>query len=571
MSPLEFLRSAVASYAPYLQSSGELHDPVFHAPTQYGTAYHMLANLVIAQQLPSEEAGPYLERGVRGFTAALNYVHDHTLPPGLASFTRDLGGYGRSNHRDFFWPAILKAWLILRELKHEKVEQFRDQIRSVDIEKSFKSRPPSNWAMVWMSGEWLRLREGLSPYSLEKFDEWLSIFFEEHILVEQGFYQEPGHPNSYDLFTRYHLSSIFVSGYDSRWRKAMDRLMRTGLQRSLDVQLSDGSVASSYRSTGQTWTLGAQIALFTDASNYFAASDPELAEAAMNGARRAFASIVRYQREGGPFSPVENCLPMTDRLGYEGYTADAHYGNLPLGFLACAIQAGFNLSKDAEIPMRPPAVRIEGDPTFRAICHRGPFSLHFNAHPAPEYDAFGLQDLTFGLHRQFHFASSARFLPNGRLYNIGMATRVPENVEVIHPICQYPMALVAPIESDGSGFLVKARPRGNPHTYTFQAKVEEDHVQVTERFSGRKGLKCLLIPYLRDAGKGTVTELEVMENGVKFRHGAEVVVFSFEAKWEPVIHLTGGFENRRGLCGMLRVNFAEPAEGISYRVWLSDQ
>jgi hypothetical protein len=32
--PVEILREIVESYAPYLQASGEMHDPVFQEPTR---------------------------------------------------------------------------------------------------------------------------------------------------------------------------------------------------------------------------------------------------------------------------------------------------------------------------------------------------------------------------------------------------------------------------------------------------------------------------------------------------------------------------------------------------------
>jgi hypothetical protein len=32
--PVEILREVVESYAPYLQASGEMHDPVFQEPTR---------------------------------------------------------------------------------------------------------------------------------------------------------------------------------------------------------------------------------------------------------------------------------------------------------------------------------------------------------------------------------------------------------------------------------------------------------------------------------------------------------------------------------------------------------
>jgi len=97
------------------------------------------------------------------------------------------------------------------------VGRFEDGIRSVDVEESFRSRPPSNWAVVWPSGEWLRIREGLSPNSVERFDEWLAVFFSDRIDIDKGFYHEPGHPNSYDLFTRFHLADILQEGYGGRF------------------------------------------------------------------------------------------------------------------------------------------------------------------------------------------------------------------------------------------------------------------------------------------------------------------------------------------------------------------
>ena len=182
------------------------------------------------------------------------------------------------------------------------------RISRVDIGGAFAQRPPSNWAAVWLSGEWLRLREGLSPFSMERLDLWLDTFFETHILTEQGLYLEPGHPNSYDLFTRYHLADLLAEGYDGRRREDLEILMRTGLLRSLGVQLSDGSLASAHRSTGQTWTLGAQCAFFTHASNHFREQEPELARRAEEAAYRALSSFRRWQRDG-PYSPVENRLP----------------------------------------------------------------------------------------------------------------------------------------------------------------------------------------------------------------------------------------------------------------------
>jgi hypothetical protein len=554
--PVEILRDAVESYAPYLQASGEMHDPVFREPTQYGTPYHALCNAVLAREDASERKSAYADRAVRGLEAALDHVIDPGLPPTASGFDGATGAVSRSNHRDFFWPPILKTFLILRDLQVNGAEGLAGRISGVDIEASFAQRPPSNWAAVWLSGEWLRLREGLSSFSKETLDLWLDTFFETHILTGQGFYQEPGHPNSYDLFTRYHLADMLVEGYDGRRREDLEVLMRTGLLRSLGVQLSDGSLASAHRSTGQTWTLGAQCAYFTHAANHFRGQDPELARRAEEAAYCALSSFQRWRRDG-PYSPVENRLPPGHRVGYERYTADGHYANLAAAFLAVAVSNGLNRPFAEPPGGREASLLLEHDPTFRAVLHNGPYSLHFNASPAPDYDAFGVVDLTFGPGRFLQFVSSAKHLESGRFLNLGMAGDSGSG-----------FALISRMEGGLTPprLELEARDKGSPYRYRFAARVETQGVYVEEATPGLEEHKILLIPYLRDPGTGIVTEVGVGAGGVRLVHGREEVEISYGAPVRRVVHLTGGLQSRRGLCGLLRVEFRERSQGISYRI-----
>ena len=157
--------------------------------------------------------------------------------------------------------------------------------------------------MVWLLGEWLRIREGLSPLGLDQLDKWLAVFFDGHIDLEMGFYHEPGHPNSYDLFTRFHVADILMEGYDGRFKEQMAALMETGLERSLAVQLSDGSVASAYRSTGLTWTLGVECAYFYHCARFFALIDGNKAARAREAARRALSAFARWRETGRSVQP----------------------------------------------------------------------------------------------------------------------------------------------------------------------------------------------------------------------------------------------------------------------------
>ena len=153
-------------------------------------------------------------------------------------------------------------------------------------------------------------------------------------------YRERGLPNAYDLFTRAHFTDLLQQGYAGRNRERLEAFLTAGLRRSLSLQLSDGSMASGYRSAGQTWVLGAQVALFTG-SRVLGLGTAEDREAAGLAAWRAYGSLAAWQRPDGVFSPVQNLLAPELRVGYERYTADGHYSPLALAFLASAVAAGF--------------------------------------------------------------------------------------------------------------------------------------------------------------------------------------------------------------------------------------
>jgi len=568
INAIDILKTATHSYDCCFQENGEIHDPVLGAPFQYGTPYYTVCNTVLALKTTGSERDAYVQRALKGLEASLNHVARTDLPPNIASFDRDTGRMGRINHRDFFWPPILKSYLILKNLGLD-VGKLEEGIRSVDVEKSFRSRPPSNWAMVWLTGEWLRIREGLSPNSIEWFDEWLEVFFSGHIDIVKGFYHEPGHPNSYDLFTRFHLADILQEGYDGRFKKEMRRLMETGLDRSLAVQLSDGSVASAYRSTGLTWTLGVECAYFTHAARFFELTDKARSRAARDAARRALSSFARWQKKNSYYSPAENCLPGAYRVGYEKYTTEGNHGPLPTAALATAIFNGFD---DEPLPSgtpKPTLVRIEHDPTYRAIAHRGPYSVHFNAFPSPIYDGFGIVDMTFGTNRFLHFVSSVKSLHSGKFLNVGLAHKKEQVDGELTIIARKNFNLLdgfQRIEGD-SGFSLEARAKGEVYTYTASVKINDDGIEVKESTPGLKDFKSLLIPYLRDPGTGMTTDVVVGET-IRFILGDEEIEFVPEQEIYRAIHLPYGYENRRGLCGLIRLDFKGIREGIMYRVLL---
>lgn len=566
--PLEALRRGVQSLDPYLSQTGELLDPVFGCPAQYGTAYFAFCQAVLAMHSGLDERDERIDKALRGVEAALDHIADPDATPNLSSTSRDTATCHYTSHRDFFWPAILSTYRIMKALRPDAASALAERIRAIDVLRSFQSRPPWNWASVWVAGEAMRIREGLSPFSPETYAEWVAGF-EAEILVEQGFYCEPGLSNAYDLFTRVHLAMVLVEGMGGKATPMLERLMETGIRRSLAVQLSDGSLASGHRSTGQTWTLGAQCAYFTIAARWADAHGSGLANECRHAAGRALSSFVRWQRPEGPFSPVENVLPPSWRVGYETYSLDASYSALALGFLARAILDGFE-----ETPMQteqPRSLLIEHDPVHRVVARRGRFAVAANGAPAEGYDGFGLVDLTLGSGRAFHWASSVRHLSSPQmLLNLGIAMRREPGLCAFTFLSDGREIPPSAIRETENGFAFTARRKGEGVTYALEVSIGEQEVLVSEEARNHRGWLTFLAPYLRDNGSGIETQVTITRGAestvLRFAHGEEVVDLTVESPAENVIHLPYGYENRRGLCGLIRVDLAGERSGVRYRV-----
>ncbi len=581
--PTSVLSAGIDSYRPFLRANGEMVDPVVDAPTQYGTAYHAWGNAVLAAQGDPTRRADRVDAALRGLTASVRHVADPTLPATWSGFDRPTGS-ARSNgtHRDFFWPPILKTHLLLRELGADagQLDALWGQIGGVDVYASFRTRPPSNWAMVWCSGEWIRIREGASSNTLDDFDTWLDTFFDKGFVFDLGLYVERGIPNAYDLFTRVHLADLLVNGYAGRNAERITRFLTNGLRRSLEMQLSDGSVASGYRSAGQTWTLGAQIAFFTHCRTLGLGSAGDRDEAQL-AAERTLVNLASWQRQDGEFSPVQNLQPSWRRVGYEGYTADGHYANLALSFLATAVRSGFEVgsTEPAELDRRTALVRVEQEPTYRAAAHRGAISVAVQAQADHVYDGNGLVDVTFGAGRLLQIATSARHLSGGPWFNPGLGVRAEPGRTTTAVVSGLPHHLDGPglTGLDGQGIATQTilRPEDDEHpltgwTYRMTVRVVDDGVDVTEGTPEHPHHPVLFLPYPVDLGGGLRTSVRWTDTGAVLEldgpGGAERLELVVDPAITDRLDLNRDYTNRRGECGLLRFDLAGPAEQISWRL-----
>jgi len=563
VSPQELLEKGVAYLGRFLQPSGELYDPVFGEPTQYGTAYFAYVNAAMGRLCGGPAAARYFERAERGLGATLRHLLDPCDAPATSSYLGPLAGPQARAHRDFMWLPALRCLQLLRAAGRPGAGALAERVRKVAVPEVFAARPPHNWAAVWLLGEWLRAREGLSPYPPTAADGWLAPFFEgadARVDLGRGCYYEPGFPNSYDLFTRYHMLELLAEGYDGRYREHLQRLLDTGLRRSLSVQLSNGSLASAHRSTGQLWTLTAQCAYFHRAAQL--CTDERLALAAQEAAMRSLAAATACQRPRGEgLSPVENVLPANFRVGYEPYTADAHYVSLALSFLAAAVLAGFSRSCAPSALGAEQSSLVEAEPLWRSLLHGHGWSLHVNLAPQAGYDAFGIADVSLGLGRWWRFGGQVRHVASGSALTLGLA--VHDAVSGLRPVAGARRIKARSARYDPATRWLEASAQADGLPYRLRALIDGETLRLVESVGDRP---CsLVVPYVRDRGDGISPVVGPAPSGVRLSVPGEQVELVTDRHVERAVHLPHGYESRHGLVGVVRLDLAG-AGPVSYQL-----
>lgn len=569
---VEVLSRGVQSLAPFRRPDGELVDPIVGEPTQYGTPYHAWGNAVLAVHGPESARQGHLIAAKSGLRAALH----HLLSPDTTATWSGVdvatgSARGLVPHRDFFWPPILKSIRLLSD--HQlfaagEEAEFRGAVNAVQVPEVFGARPPSNWAMVWMAGEWLRIVEGLSPHTVADVDGWLKVFADESFVPEIGFYAEGGLPNAYDLFTRVHLTELLVAGYDGAMHDQLLSFLTAGVQRSLAMQLSDGSLASGHRSASQTWNLGAQLLMFTLADRLGLGSDDT-----RRAAHLALHAMARWQRPGGPYSPVLNLHPPERRVGYEGYTADAHYSSLALGFLASAVASGIPPTGSGD---GRGSVRIEHEPTYRATAHQGRISVGIQAAADGRYDGSGVVDLTFGPDARLNLVSSARHLSGGPWFNPGLAIKKsPNRTETV------PLSAISHSPESGSparraddriGVVAKsilATDDDSSPVHGCQSvmavSVTSDGIEVTETLD-HDHQAAFFLPYPFDIGDGSLTQVTRTGTGARLVNGPETLDLELDVGISDWLLLPADYRNRRAVCGLVRIDLEGPIRELRWRL-----
>ncbi|MEM7033254.1 MAG: hypothetical protein AAF629_27115 [Chloroflexota bacterium] len=567
-SPLQSLKHGLKGYEPFVYPLGDLLDPIVGQPTPYGTPYYAYGQAVLALEANEAERSHHLEQALLGVDATLSYLKKPTPRP--SSLSRDNGTVTDGQHLSLCWRPLVKTILILDTLSPDQSESLWQQIASLGTQSIFDSTPPNPVALAWISGEWLRAQADRTTLNVDQFDAWLGSYFEQHILLEQGFFQASGYDNAQDLLARYYLAEILEHGYEGLWQSQLESLMEIGFKRGLNLQLSNGALASAKAGSGLTWTLSLQYAYFMKMYHYFQQEgQSKLVNQAHFAAERALMALNRFERPDDTLSPIENIFPASYRIGYEADTLDGQAAPFTLSFLADAVQ-----TSDISQPETPSIATIDSvtyidqGPAPRVIIHHRHYSLQALAAPDQNYDGFGLVDLTFGAGKRFHFASSVRHTESNLLFNLGLALRSASGLSKLTSMAQESLSLLKPIERStaDASFILTAKSDGAPYTYELMAQLHDDGAHIEERTPDHLSYKTLLIPYLRNGGWEETTQVDITGSMIRFTLGHERVCMEMYADVEYALHLPYGHESKRGHCGLIRIDLAGLREGISYRI-----
>jgi hypothetical protein len=104
--------------------------------------------------------------------------------------------------------------------------------------------------------------------------------------------------------------------------------------------------------------------------------------------------------------------------------------------------------------------------------------------------------------------------------------------------------------------------------------VGPDSVDVTESTPGHRHYPVLYIPYPADLGDGLITVVSWTADGARFDldgpNGAESLLVQVFAPIELRLNLSADYVNRRGVCGLVRLDLGGPADEVSWRVSVAD-
>lgn len=319
---LRAIEGQVKTMRGWQNADGRIVDPVRKRECYYTTpCYAHAVAAVVAGGLNTEPE--LLESGLKAMDIA----------------TADMAsGDAADGHGDFFiYPVMMAFNLYAKVAPEERVAVWRERLAAINPKKLYRAygKSEGNWAIVNLSGEFLRAAAGLT--SLEYVDATLKA--QRRNFTELGMYDEHGHPLPYDHFPRHFLSGILRQGYAGAEAEACRALLWKAAWVSLFMQSPFGELPTGYRSSHHIWNEAESAVTYElYASAYASAGRLAEAGAFKRAARLSLECVRRWTRPDGTGYIVKNRHPIEAQHGYESYSSHACYNMLACSMLAQAWQ-----------------------------------------------------------------------------------------------------------------------------------------------------------------------------------------------------------------------------------------
>ncbi|HEX4120946.1 MAG TPA: hypothetical protein VH619_10045 [Verrucomicrobiae bacterium] len=301
-------------------------------------------------------------------------------------------GHAADGHSDFFTFPCMLAYEALRDhVAPERRAKWEAELRSIVPEKIYHDipgkRPPHNWAIVALSGEYLRAQDGLGdPAYVDK-----ALSYQMKYFTANGQYMDPNVPMAYDGFPRCFLAAMIDRGYKGAYATTLSNLMDRAAWTSLLIQSPIGEWPTGGRSSEHQWNEAMQCMTY-EVWARLKQGEGDAAGAAMfkRAARLALESVRRWVRPSGELWIVKNRFDPAERHGFMGYSSHSQYNLLAASMLCTAWLYADEAIPEGVCPAESGGFALELPDFHKVIANAGGLYVELDTSAAPEYNSTGL-------------------------------------------------------------------------------------------------------------------------------------------------------------------------------------
>lgn len=353
---------------------GRIIDPFLHREVQYSTpCYAWTATALVV----SGRRTNLFDSAARALDISLDELSS---------------GHAADAHSDFFTFPCMLAYEALRDrVAPERRAKWETDLRSIIPERIYHDipgkRPPHNWAVVALSGEYLRAQDGLGiPAYVDK-----ALSYQMGYFTANGEYMDPNTPMAYDGFPRCFLAAMMERGYNGVYVETLSNLMDRASWTSLLIQSPIGEWPTGGRSSEHQWNEAQQCMTYEIwARRKQREGDAAAAGMFKRAAHLALQSVQRWVRPSGELWIVKNRFDPAARHGFMGYSSHTQYNLLAASMLCTAWLFADEAVPEGVCPAEVGGFAFELPDFHKVIANAGGLYLELDVTAAPEYNSTGL-------------------------------------------------------------------------------------------------------------------------------------------------------------------------------------